>query len=195
MRVVGVDLSLTATGIATPEDTRTVVTVPEQGDDARMAEIAGIVKAVAWSGEGPLSLVVLEGGSSHGVTAFRLGGLHYVVRNTLFRNRIPFAVVSPATLKKFATGHASYKDTVTGRMIHTAKPDMRMALYKRTGIDEPNDNLVDAWWLYYAGLFHLGHRPFTLPAAQIDALAKAEWPLPPDEDLAGETGIDPEART
>jgi Holliday junction resolvasome RuvABC endonuclease subunit len=88
-----------------------------------------------------------------------------VVRLALLRQGVPYVTVVAATLKKYATGNGGAN-----------KSDMRMALYQRAGIDERNDNKVDAWWLRHAGLDHFGEAIVQLPAAQRAALAKVAWP-------------------
>ena len=70
------------------------------------------------------------------------------------------------TLKKFATGNGAAK-----------KPDLRMALYRRAGVDVADDNQVDAWWLRQAGLQHLGDPDAVpLPQTHLSALDKVVWP-------------------
>lgn len=69
--------------------------------------------------------------------------------------------VSPSALKKFATGKGN-----------AAKADMRMALYQRAGLDVPDNDQVDAWWLRQWGL-HLTSNPaaVTLPKTHLAAMA------------------------
>ena len=53
------------------------------------------------------------------------------------------------------------------------KPDMRMALYQRAGLDERDDNRVDAWWLRQVGLHLLGDPDaLNLPKTHLAALDK-----------------------
>ena len=79
--------------------------------------------------------------------------------------------VTPSTLKKFATGRGN-----------ATKPDMRMALFQRAGIDERDDNRVDAWWLRQIGLHLKGHPDaISLPATHTAALAKVDYLLHSEE--------------
>ncbi len=171
MRVVGLDLSLTSTGVARADgDTvriRTISNGPERIDFINQAVIANI---------GRVDLVVIEGYSfgSKGAAVFQIGELGGVIRHTLWSHGTPFAVVPPTTLKKYATGSGVAK-----------KPDMRMALYKRAGIDNQHDDEVDAWWLRQAGLDHYGHAEIVLPATHREALAKVEWPVLEDHLTLG----------
>lgn len=51
------------------------------------------------------------------------------------------------------------------------------ALYKRSGIDVPDDNQVDATWLRQMGLAHLGDPDAVpLPQTHLSALDKVAWP-------------------
>lgn len=160
--VVGLDLSITATGIAYNDgSTATVTTRANKGDD-RLNTIEAMV-SMATAG---CSLAVIEGPVVRSSAAVVIGMVHGVVRAGLMAWDVPYAIVPPATLKKYATGKGNADKTA-----------MTLALYKRTGLELADDNQVDAWWLRAAGLQHLGHPIVDLPAAQVDALAKVDWPV------------------
>jgi len=162
--VLGVDLSLTATGIALPAGgTTTVRTRTEDGDHRLNQIINEVIDALA--GSRSTLLVVIEDLPIHARSAGITGMVHGAVRAALNDEQFPYALVPPATLKKYATGRGN-----------ATKPDMRMALYRRAGIDLRDDNQADAWWLRAMGLDHLGHPPVDLPKAQREALAKVYWP-------------------
>jgi hypothetical protein len=62
---------------------------------------------------------------------------------------------------------------------------MRMAFYKRAGIDNPDDNQVDAWWLRQIGMHLVGHHDrIDLPATHLAGLAKVNRPHIPALDDA-----------
>jgi Holliday junction resolvasome RuvABC endonuclease subunit len=162
--VIGLDLSLTATGVALPNGScRTIKTSPADGD-MRLVQIAESIRA-AVAVTGPIDLAVIEdlpvGARSAGIT----GMVHGVVREVLCTAGVPYALISPATLKAYATGSGS-----------ADKTGMAMAAFKRHGIEFADDNQCDAWWLRAAGLQHLGQPLLSLPAAQIARLEKAKWP-------------------
>jgi Holliday junction resolvasome RuvABC endonuclease subunit len=109
---------------------------------------------------------VIEDLPTHAHSAGLTGMAQGVVRLALIENEVPFAVVTAASLKKFATGSGN-----------AAKADMRMELYKRTGLDLRDDNEVDAWWLREIGLHLNGHPDrITLPATHLAALTKVKTP-------------------
>ena len=157
IRVVGLDLSTNATGIA-EVDGRTWTYGPDGRGDRRLLGIRGAVGRAIGQG---VDLVVIEDAVVRSPAAVELGMVHGVVRSSLLAVGVRYILITPATLKKYATGKGN-----------ATKPDMRMALYQRMGIDLRDDNQVDATWLRYAGLQLLGEPVVQLPAAQLAALDK-----------------------
>jgi len=88
-------------------------------------------------------------------------GLWWYLVTTLDMQGHHIIEVPPATLKRYATGRGN-----------ATKADMRMAPYRRTGIDQPDDNLVDAAWLRHLGLDLLGAPEVRMPEAHRAALGK-----------------------
>lgn len=166
LTVIGLDLSLTATGIAyIGGGTETVKTRSADGD-RRLLRIAQLIRLVIQT-ERP-DLAVVEDLPKHAMAAGITGMVHGAVRAVLLEEGVPYALVSPATLKAFATGKGNGDKT-----------GMTMAAYKRAGREFPGDtggNECDAWWLRAAGLDWLGAPEIALPQAQRDRLAKAKWP-------------------
>lgn len=161
--VMGIDPSLAATGIALPDGGLTLAGGAAALGDERLRAIYNTV-AIACTVQPPV-LAVIEDLPTHAHGAGKTGMAQAAVRLALLAAGVPYALVTAATLKKFATGNGG-----------AGKPDMRMAFYKRTGVDERDDNLVDAAWLRFAGLDWLGHPPVDLPKTQRAALEKVTWP-------------------
>lgn len=158
LNVIGIDPSLTATGIAHADGTLTTVK-HRHADDQRLLELqSDITHAIC---HGSPALVIIEDLPTHAHGAGKTGMAQGVVRLTCYNHATPYVTVTAATLKKFATGKGN-----------ATKPDMRMALYRRTGRDVRDDNQVDAFWLRTLGLYLLGRPLITLPATHVDALAK-----------------------
>lgn len=162
-RVLGLDLSIAATGWQVA-GRGGVLPLPARQGDRRLVTIEQhVLHQIATLGG--VDLVVIEDLPTHAHGAGITGMVHGAVRAALIHISAPYALVTPATLKKYATGRGN-----------APKPDLRMELYKRTGLDHADDNHVDAWWLWHAGMDYLGHAVVELPAAQRDALGKVAWP-------------------
>lgn len=166
--VVGLDLSLTSTGIAIADDnggrTRTIRTA-KLTDTRRLRTIVDDVILTCFE-EQP-ALVVIEGpsyGSTGGMQHER-GGLWWMVAEALDDRGYARAVMTPTALKKYATGSGSAsKDAV---LIATCR--------RFPGFDGDN-NAADALWLAAAGADHLGCPLVHMPAVNRSALAKVQWP-------------------
>lgn len=163
MKVVGIDPSLTACGLARADGSMECYTGAAALGDGRLVTLHDAVYAVLL--EDDPDLVVMEDAPANTKGSGPLGMVQGVIRLALCRRRVPYALVVHASLKKYATGD--------GR---ADKSDLRMELYQRAGIDERNDNKVDAWWLRHMGLDHLGEPPLKLPALNRKSLDVVRWP-------------------
>lgn len=166
-RVLALDLSLTATGIARPDGTLTTYSPGPAGlGDHRLAAIRDHVRGLAAYTDP--TIVALEGPVTRSHAATAIGMVHGAVRVELLDLAIPYLIVPPATLKLYATGK--------GGGAGTDKSSMRMALYKRTGIDEADDNRVDAAWLRLLALDLAGHPEVGMPQHNRGALDRVDLP-------------------
>lgn len=173
--VVGLDLSITATGVALADGSVTTISGgPASDGDRRLRCITEAIEdhvTVSCDDSGPfdyvrrVDLVVIEGPVLRSQAAIALGLLHGAVRLRLMDWGIPYVLVPPATLKKYATGKGNADKTA-----------MALALYKRAGLEHADDNQTDAWWLRAAGLHHLGHPVVDVPAPNRESLDKVGWP-------------------
>lgn len=164
--VLALDLSLTATGVASPVGLFTTLKPPAGTVMARV--VWHIDRILATIAETSPDLVVMEdvpfGGGNF--AAGPLAMLHGALRfNLLVGYPTTYATITAASLKKYATGRGNAK-----------KPDMRVELYKRTGLDVADDNQVDAAWLRLMALDAYGHPEVMLPALNREALIKVDWP-------------------
>jgi Holliday junction resolvasome RuvABC endonuclease subunit len=175
-RVIGLDLSLAATGYAdfTHDGqmlTTTIRSTPAEGVTGQHTRLARIVfditELISYGGPHP-ALVVIEGPSygSKGAGTWDRAGLWWLLVDRLVGRHHPFVVVPPAVLKKYAAGRGN-----------ATKTDMAVALAKRmNGFELRDDNQVDAWWLGAAGRQHLGCPVVEVPKTHREALAKVDWP-------------------
>lgn len=161
-RVIGLDLSITATGIAWPTGTTYTGSTRLTGD-ARLVFIRNEIRR-AVHGQG-IALVVIEDLPTHAKAAGITGMVHGAVRTELLDAGVPYALITPASLKKYATGKGN-----------AGKPEMAVAAFKRAAKEFGDDNQCDAWWLWAAGLDHLGHPITPMPASHRAALDAVTWP-------------------
>ena len=162
--IIGLDLSLTNTGIAyTDGDVRTMKTRALDGD----LRLLDIVEAIGEAIQLGATFAVIEDLPSNARSAGITGMVHGAVRLSLIEASVGYVLVPPATLKAFATGKGNADKTA-----------MAIAALKRGGREFADDNQCDAWWLRAAGLDRLGTPPFPLPEAQRARLDKVSWPVP-----------------
>ena len=164
--VVGLDLSLTSTGIATPKEVSVIQ--PKQKGVARLIIIRNTIMDALGLLKNPL--VIIEGYSfaqrnSHAHSLGELGG---VVRISLAEADIQYVIVAPTQRAKFATGKGN-----------ASKSEVVSSISARTGIiwtGKGADDKVDAWVLQEIGLTHLGRSRYNWPQVHLDAMDKIEWP-------------------
>jgi Holliday junction resolvasome RuvABC endonuclease subunit len=178
-RVIGLDLSLTSTGIAYRSGATRAIKTSKDDGDRRLLHIAEEIRNALGGSLGialgtPVELAVLEDLPKHAMAAGITGMVHGIARTVLLQSGVPYALISPATLKSYAADN--------GR---ASKRDLAAAAYLAAGREFPGDltpkgeggDQCDAWWLRAAGLDWLGAPEFTLPQAQRARLTKAKWPL------------------
>lgn len=178
-KVMGLDLSLTATGVARAYNGRiqlagTIKTAGHKGDDlaqreARLTKIRHLVMADVLSFDP--ELVVIEApsyGSVHGAQHDR-SGLWWLIVQGVFRAGYPVATVSPNGRAKYGTGRGNApKDEVLAAVLR------RYASYD---LVIPDNNAADAVLLAAMGSRYLGHLiEDNLPVKNLDAMAGAYWP-------------------
>lgn len=157
--IIGVDPSLTATGIAYRSgDLATIPDSRAKADDRRLESIFTALRDIE------ADFAVIEDLPTHAQGAGKTGMAQGAVRIALLLAGVPYVTVTPAGLKTYATGKGN-----------ATKADMRMAWYQRTGQDIRDDNQVDAAWLRALGLDHAKHALFALPAKNRTALDKIAW--------------------
>ncbi|MEK4030822.1 crossover junction endodeoxyribonuclease RuvC [Pseudobacillus sp. FSL P4-0506] len=85
-------------------------------------------------------VVVIEGFGYASKTGFLLGGIGWAIRMELSKRNIPFYVVAPTALKKYATGSGK-----------ADKRKVAVEVNKRWGFYSDSDNITDAYVLAQIG--------------------------------------------
>jgi Holliday junction resolvasome RuvABC endonuclease subunit len=165
-RIIGLDLSIKRTGIARIDGTTQAIACRGDDGDRRLLQIRTALRDVLSTDTPDLAVIEDLPRDSH--AAKIVGFVHGIVRAELADCRVPYALITGATLKSYACDN--------GR---AEKADMASAAYLAAGAEFPRDkggDECDAWWLRAAGLDHYGHPLFSLPQAQRDRLHKVAWP-------------------
>ncbi|SRR6266498_755952 len=176
IRVLGLDLSLTAAGVAGigwAETLKYPVRAPTpMTADYRHRRIAWLRVSLADRWLAGTQLAVLEGLAYDAHDTDRQNaGLSWIIRQTLWQNGVPYALVPPSCLKQYATGKgagpAADKASVTAAV--------RSYWPKFDG----DDNAADAAVLAAMGAHHLGWPLWPVPKTQAAVLANITWPEVP----------------
>jgi Holliday junction resolvasome RuvABC endonuclease subunit len=181
MRIMGIDPSISSTGLSFPGPTGSPVHLavrPRSAGDLRLSEIGNAVSF--YLKEYKIDFAVVEDLAGHypGNSARVIPMLHGVIRDRLQLARVPFMLINPKTLKSFATGNGN-----------ADKDEMEIAGRRHLGRMYSTDDECDADWLRVAGRLVYGLGEWTgydelliLPAEQIKSLRvtksgdKIEWP-------------------
>jgi Holliday junction resolvasome RuvABC endonuclease subunit len=173
--VVGVDLSLTSTGIATAGGVRTIASSGRDGASlrvrhARLADVTTrVVLAVSDAAAPRTALVVIEGPAyaAKGGKTHERAGLWWMVVDELLSAGHLVAEVPPPTLKKYALGKGVGDK---GAMVDAAA--RRMPQVETRG----QNDAVDALWLRAMGMHRYGQPLCSVPKAHAAALDAVAWP-------------------
>lgn len=156
--VIGIDPSLTATGVAYGNGSLDTIKTRAKDKDRRLCVIFdGIEFAV--SRTETHAIAVIEDLPKHAMAAGITGMVQGVTRLVLNEANVPYVTIPPATLKKFATGKGN-----------ADKALMRAKWLEYTGQDNADDNQVDAAFLREIGLVLTG-QPTVVPTDHHAAVA------------------------
>ena len=170
MRIIGLDLSLTAPGwyfcdTARPQNAQCGTWQPQGRGLDRMDWICRkVLHLLPEAGSG--AQVILEGFAfgAKGAAVYEIAGFGYIVRLALRYRSVPVLEVAPSQLKKYATGKGNATKEIIIREV-----------YKRWGFEARDNNEADAFVLGQIGLALAGlSEPATeFQRAVLKDLAKA----------------------
>jgi crossover junction endodeoxyribonuclease RuvC len=170
VKVVGLDLSLTATGVAVIDTVcavhYTTVIQTKEKEYKRLRCIVREIRDTIFDNTN-VDLVVVEGPSygSTGRAFHQIAGLWWLVTYILTVNEQPFAVVPPTSAKLYLTG--------SGR---ASKDDMVREATRRFDWFKGDNNQADALALCAMGLDWFGLPVVRMPEKNRGALTKIDWP-------------------
>lgn len=182
MRVVGIDPSLTSTGVACIELADdgalnvAVNRVQSAGHraatlDERMVRLNNLVHRIGWDTNRRPDLVVIEGPafSRNNAGTWDRAGLWWLVVRHMFEAELEVVVVPPNVRAKYATGKGT-----------AGKDEVLAAVVRRyPGVEVRGNDEADALVLAAMGARHLGHSiEESLPASHQSVMDKVEWPVP-----------------
>lgn len=172
LRIVALDLSLNSTGVAS-----TVDYVPPYVDTWTLRNDLTLYERLRWVRDrirlivaGPheqADLVAIEGQSfgsskSYARENAELAGL---VKMDLYEAGIPFVLIAPSSLKKYATGNGrADKDAVFQQAI------------RRGNREFDSKDASEAWWMWQMASAHYGLPHVPMPALNRAVLDKIAWP-------------------
>lgn len=135
LRIMGLDLSLNATGVCLPDGRVLTIKCKAEWGDNRLCLIRDTVRRFL----AMTDLAVIEDKVHASYSAAVLGMVQGVVRTELMDQGVPYALVPAKTLKKYATGNGNADK---GLMMDAAR--------RRAGLIFRDDNQCDAWWVRQA---------------------------------------------
>lgn len=187
LRLLSLDLSLAATGIASTHSWRgepglccdTIHTRRSTPDGIDHPRIAAVVAAIRPYLTAKPDLAVIEWlpqFDGHGDMSLRLAELHGVVKHYLWLQKVPVADVQPPQLKIYATGKGN-----------ATKTAVRAAITARVGrlVHIADDNQADAVTLLAMASAHYGQPMEQAPSDKHRrALDAVRWPVVEDRETA-----------
>jgi crossover junction endodeoxyribonuclease RuvC len=165
MVLMGLDLSLTSTGISINGNTQAIVS--KFKETKRLADIRDQLSLILV--ESGVQGVVVEGYAfaARNSQSHKIGELGGVIRLLLYEMMIPFVDVPPTSRAKFATGRGN-----------AAKTEVISAVSARTGLiwsGKSADDECDAWLLEEMGLQAIGSGKYHWPENNMTALKNVDW--------------------
>jgi hypothetical protein len=178
-RVLGLDISLTSTGVALNTSHAEALRTKARGH----ARLRWLRTEIRLRTDGADFAVVEGPAYGHGAQAghHEGAGLWWMVTHDLWRRDIPYAVVSPHARTIYATGRANpaQDQQPKSQRARIAKGMVREAVRTRYGLECEGPgryDQADATILAAMGLDWLGWAVVDLPASHRRALDSVEWP-------------------
>lgn len=166
MNILGIDPSLTSTGLCWGDEHFTSLSSSEKGIP-RIIDYRNWIQDYVYEHEIEYVCIESYSFSSRNSHAHSLGELGGVIRAMLYEINIPYADIPPTSRSKFATGKGN-----------AGKSEVVSAVSARTGIvwsGKGADDMCDAWVLRQMGLCKFEKNQISWPDSHLAALEKIEW--------------------
>lgn len=163
--LVGLDLSLTSTGVSIAGETFVISTKFREAE--RLSFISTTILDLCLERKISCAIIESYAFASRVSRAHSIGELGGCVRMKLWENDIKYVDVPPTCRAKFATGKGN-----------SSKNDVMSAISAKTGIvfaGSGSDDMCDAWILEQMGLAHLGLSQYTWPEVNMSTLQTIDW--------------------
>jgi Holliday junction resolvasome RuvABC endonuclease subunit len=171
LQVMGLDLSITSTGVCRTDGSTFRIRTRQKDGPRRLTFIRDVLTVEVAEQRPQLAVIEdlpMNAGRMSLTNLKNMACLHGVVQAVLVDADVPWAYVNTKTLKKYACDNGG-----------ASKTDMTAAAFLADGAtfeDDEGADQVDAWWLRAAAYDWLGLPLFAMPEAQREALCKADWP-------------------
>lgn len=175
LRLIGLDLSLTALGVAWSHNAngewapgvRTI-----RSDETGHRRLQDLRVRIAEAYRSDPHLAVVEGGfvNNPGVTLV-LAELAGIIKHDLWMHNIAYVLVAPKTRAKYAAGHGGAEKA---EVLHAVRHRYGFVLGGPSAFRD--DNQSDAWTLVSMAYHHYGQPLAPVGVKQAEALASVKWP-------------------
>lgn len=171
MKIIGLDLSLVASGVILLDGDKIRIKEVVKSKPSsklpideldRLLKIKETIFKLIANEAGHVDLILIEGLAfmARNTTALvQLSGLNYLIREMARENNVPFVIIAPTTLKKFVTGKGNCQ-----------KDLMLLETYKRYNEEFLDNNLCDAFGLAKIGQCLLEEDTSELPKFQQEVI-------------------------
>ena len=165
MKLIGIDLSLTSTGVSIDGKT-SIISTKTKGPE-RLSVLTKTILQICLDEQVECAIIESYSFASRNSQAHSIGELGGCVRMTLWDNGISYIDVPPTSRAKFATGKGN-----------AGKTEVISAISSKTGLVFSGggaDDECDAWILEQMGLAYLGLNKYDWSATQLSSLEKIDW--------------------
>lgn len=173
MKIIGIDPSLTGTGLAFPDGSTQVLQASKHTGLERLVDLRDRLRGLVCSTRPDVAVIEdYAWGMPH--SSIMLGEWGGVMRVMLWELGVDLVFVNPSHLKLFQLGRpAKAKDEPKA-----PKKDQAMsAISAQSGISFATNDHMDAWSLAALGYAYVGEHWIKRTAEQLSALSAICWPV------------------